>query len=290
MGLSRQYISQIVKKSLEEDIGPGDITTNSSIDESVIVKAKIFAKEDLIVCGLAVAREVFRQVDKGLKVKAYLKDGSKTKKNRILLTIEGRAKSILAAERTALNFISSLSGIASFTREFVKKSKRDKVKILDTRKTMPLLRSLHKYAVKCGGANNHRQGLWDGVMLKENHLIASGIRKSGHIDQYSLSNLIKNIKKAFRKPVEVEVENKEEFLQVAECRPDIVLLDNFMPSVIKECVKIRNKKFPKVKLEASGGINLKNISQYTCSGIDFVSLGCLTHSFKSKDVSLDIVI
>ena len=289
MGLNKQYISELVKKALEEDIGSGDITTNASIDPLINVKAKIFVKENLVVCGLNIAKECFKQVDQGLKIKLYCKDGDKVKKNQALLSVQGRAKSILTAERTVLNFITSLSGIASFTRQFVEEVKKYKVKILDTRKTMPLLRRLHKYAVATGGGDNHRMGLWDGVMLKENHLIASKIRKDKEIDIYSLSNLIKNIKKVFRKPVEVEVESKREFVQVAKCRPDIVLLDNFSPLTLKDCVRIRDKHYPKIKLEASGGINLKNIANYARSGIDYISLGCLTHSFRNKDISLDII-
>lgn len=280
---------EVIKEALKEDIGREDITTLYAVPSYLKIRAKIVAKESLILCGIAQCREVFRILDKGIKFKVLKKDGSRVKRGESLALIEGRASSILKGERVALNLLSHLSGIASVTREFVRKVEKFKVKILDTRKTLPTLRSLQKYAVRIGGGRNHRQGLWDGIIIKENHLLSLDIKGRRKFDVQKLRSLIRNIKKATKHKVEVEVESLKEFKYVCRCKPDMILLDNFSPQDVKKAVKLRDRYFPKIRLEASGGIDKTNIEKFARSGVDFISLGILTHSPQAKDISLEVI-
>ncbi|MCD6539530.1 MAG: carboxylating nicotinate-nucleotide diphosphorylase [Candidatus Omnitrophica bacterium] len=282
-------VKEIIQRALEEDIGKEDITTLYTIPSFLRVKAKLIAKEGLILCGIDIFRQVFKALDRNIKFKSLKKDGSKVKKGEVLAVLEGKASAILKGERTALNFLSHLSGIASETHRFLNKVKKYKVKILDTRKTIPGLRSLEKYAVRVGGGLNHRQGLWDGIIIKENHLLSLGIKGRNKFDFLKLAGLIKNIKKAVGKKVEVEVENLREFKYVCECRPDIILLDNFSPQQVKRAVLFRNEYFPEIKLEVSGGIDESNIIKFARFQVDFISLGVLTHSSPAKDISLEVI-
>jgi len=282
-------VKEIIQKALEEDIGKEDITTLYTIPSFLKVKAKLIAKESLVLCGIDIFGQVFKTLDKNIQIKTLKKDGSEVKKGEVLAVLEGKASAILKGERTALNFLSHLSGIASKTRKFLNKVKKYKVKILDTRKTIPGLRALEKYAVRTGGGLNHRQGLWDGIIIKENHLLGLGIKGRNKFDFPRLASLIKNIKKAVGKKVEVEVENLREFKCVCECRPDIILLDNFSPQQVKKAVLFRNEYFPEIKLEVSGGIDESNIIKFAKFQVDFISLGALTHSSPAKDISLEVI-
>ena len=282
-------VKEIIQKALEEDIGKEDITTLYTIPSFLKVKAKLIAKESLVLCGIDIFGQVFKTLDKNIQIKTLKKDGSEVKKGEVLAVLEGKASAILKGERTALNFLSHLSGIASKTRKFLNKVKKYKVKILDTRKTIPGLRALEKYAVRTGGGLNHRQGLWDGIIIKENHLLGLGIKGRNKFDFPRLASLIKNIKKAVGKKVEVEVENLREFKCVCECRPDIILLDNFSPQQVKKAVLFRNEYFPEIKLEVSGGIDESNIIKFAKFQVDFISLGVLTHSSPAKDISLEVI-
>ncbi|RKY40596.1 MAG: carboxylating nicotinate-nucleotide diphosphorylase, partial [Candidatus Omnitrophota bacterium] len=198
------------------------------------------------------------------------------------------AFNILTAERTALNFLSLLSGIASYTYKFVKKIEKTKAKIRDTRKTTPLLRALEKYAVRVGGGFNHREGLWDGILIKDNHLRAAGIIKNKKIDKKKILEMFKMMKENTSLEIEIEVENLSQFRKVIACLPDIVLLDNFSFPQIKKAVVFRDKFFPQVKLEVSGGINLDNVEKIACLGVDFIAVGSITHSPKAVDFSLEV--
>lgn len=280
-------IRQIIKRAIDEDVGKFDITTSYLIKPNTKVKAKIIAKEPLMVCGLGICRQVFKQVDKTIKFKSLKKDGNCVKKFTVLCVIEGKAGSILKAERVALNFLMHLSGVASDVHKFVKIATPYKVKILDTRKTLPGLRVLQKYAVKTAGGLNHRKGLWDEVMIKENHLFSSRIKTKKSLSEKSLSLIIKKIKKAHKK-VEVEVENLKEFKIACSCMPDIILLDNFSPASVARAVNFRNTWFSKIKLEASGGIDIKNVKKFARTKIDYISIGALTHSPQARDFSLKI--
>jgi nicotinate-nucleotide pyrophosphorylase (carboxylating) len=279
---------ELVARAIKEDIGSGDITAKYAVPEDRVIQASVVAKEDLVVCGLYLAKEVLFQVDKSIKCKLLKKEGDSLIRGQPMMSLKGKAVSILTAERTMLNFLMHLSAIASKTREFVNIAKEYNVQVLDTRKTVPGLRSLHKYAVRTGGGKNHRKGLWDQVIIKENHLISAGLKARGKVYQEYVEALIANLRKSKRKNIEIEVESLKEFYIACKCRPDIILLDNFTPARVQKAVKFRNRYFSKIKLEASGRINAGNIRRFVQAGSDYVSIGSLTHSFQAKDISLEV--
>jgi len=286
--LDNKKIDKIVKEALKEDIGKGDVTTGISISDLVRRKAFIISKERGVLCGIDIARKVFKNVDASIKFKILVKEGSSFEKDTKIAVITGKASSVLRAERVALNFLYYLSGIATYTRKFAEKTKGKKVKIMDTRKTTPTLRFLEKYAVRVGGGYNHRFGLWGGVIIKDNHLKAFGIVEKRSIDESRLRELMAVLRKKTDLPVEIEVENIKELKAVMKYRPDIVMLDNFKPPQLRKAVRWRNGNYPDIKLEASGGINLKNIASIAETGVDFISIGAITHSAPCIDYSLEI--
>jgi nicotinate-nucleotide pyrophosphorylase (carboxylating) len=252
------------------------------------VKAILLAKEDCVACGLGIAAEVFKVQDKNIRFKPLILDGQKIRKGRVIARIFGRAQSILTAERVALNFVSLLSGVATKTRVYVDKTKPYKVKILDTRKTIPGLRELERYAVRIGGGHNHRMRLDEMVLIKDNHLKVIG-------DRLWVIGF-KEIKKKISPKIQIEVEVKtlKEFKKVLKINPDIIMLDNMNINSIKKAIKIRNNLSPDTyhptpKLEASGGISLKNVKKIASCGVEMISIGALTHSFASVDISLEIL-
>ncbi len=270
----------ILRLALKEDIGRQDITTKMVVPRNKLVSAILLAKEDCVVCGLAVAFSIFKSCDKNIKFKTQVKEGQRIKKGKILARIFGRAKGILTAERVALNFLSLLCGIATKTRKYVDKIRPYKVKIMDTRKTIPGLRNLEKYAVRIGGGYNHRFGLDEMVLVKDNHLkVIGGYQK------------LKILKKGY--PIELEVKNLKEFKAALKLKPDIIMLDNMSIKNIKKAVALRNNlaswAYPKPKLEASGGITLKNVRKFAACGVEIISVGELTHSVNSADISLEII-
>ena len=275
-------IKNLIKQALKEDIGKGDITTNVLIPPDRQANAVIISKQKGVVCGLDIVKAVFTELDKKAKFKALVKDGDKIKPGKKIIEITAGTRTILTGERTSLNFLGHLSGIATLTRQFVEKIRPFKAKILDTRKTTPGMRSLEKYAVRCGGGSNHRVGLYDGVLVKENHfLILSKNKNIGKAVDVIRKNVPKNTK------VEVEVENIDELKQALVAKVDIILLDNMTPGQIKHSVIERGRN--RALLEASGGVNLSNVRRIAKSGVDRISIGALTHSAKSIDFSLDIV-
>ncbi|MDP2939067.1 MAG: carboxylating nicotinate-nucleotide diphosphorylase [Candidatus Omnitrophota bacterium] len=275
----------IIKFALKEDIGQGDITTNTLVPKKNNVKARIFSNEQAVVCGITIVRQVFKTLDKTVKFNSFYKEGSFVKPGKTIIQIKGKARAILTGERVALNFLSHLSGIATQTARFVNKIKPYKAKILDTRKTLPGLRQLEKYAVKCGGGFNHRIGLWDMVLIKNNHKIAL----SPH---YKIQELISLARKRTKnKRIEIEVGNLKEFKEALKAKPNIIMLDNMSLAQIKKAVnflKLSHKK-PDIKLEVSGNINLGNIREFAKTGVDFISVGSITHSVKAIDMSLRII-
>ncbi len=270
-------IKDILINALAEDIGSGDITTHGFIPAGKSISAVILAKEDCVVCGLGEAGVIFEIKDKRVKFVALAKDGARVKKGKIIARISGNARSILTAERTALNVLSFLSGIATVTRRYVEAVKPYRVKIIDTRKTIPGLRILEKYAVRIGGGFNHRMSLDEMVMVKDNHLKVIG----GHKKLNKLNRRYKS---------EIEVESLEEFRDALKLAPDVIMLDNMSVENMKKAVAIRNKlSLNSPKLEASGNITLKNVKRTAASGVDMISIGALTHSVKSVDISLEIL-
>lgn len=271
------YAEILVKAALAEDVGPGDITTAAVVDRRLRGTAEILAKEDLIVAGLFVAEKVFRNLDRNAVFKAVCKDGVRVKKNSVIARVSGRLGRLLTAERVALNFLQRLSGIATLTGEFVKRVKPSKARILDTRKTTPCLRKLERYAVKTGGGYNHRFGLFDAVLIKDNHIKAAG----------GVGEAVKRANKKYREEaaVEVEVSTLKETEEALQAGADIILLDNMTPERIKRALKAIDKR---ALVEVSGGITLDNVKRAAATGVDFISVGALTHSATAVDISMEV--
>lgn len=287
----REYrLADLINNSLKEDIGSGDITSELLLPKNKKIKAIILLKEKAVIAGLSIAEKVFKTIDRKIKFKAKCLDGSLQDAGKILAVLEGRARNILLAERTALNFLTHLCGVATLVHSFVREVKPSKVKILDTRKTVPGLRDLQKYAVLLGGGYNHRMGLWDEVLIKDNHLaVARGLGRASSMGIQQLIEVVKE-KKPKEIKVEIEVKNLRELKEALKARPDIIMLDNMKLSALKKAVRLRNaaNAIPKTLLEVSGGVNLDNIRTIATTGVDMISIGCLTHSVKAIDISLEI--
>ena len=273
----------IVKLALREDVGAKDVTTTALIPHNFHIRADIEVKEKGILCGIEIAERVFRHVDENLRFLPVANDGDEAEPGREIAYIEGSAASILIGERTALNFISHLSGIATLTRQFVNKIKGTSAKILDTRKTTPNLRLLEKYAVTVGGGTNHRAGLYDQVLIKDNHLRI--LRNDSIIDMVgrAKSSVLK------KTPVGIEVKNLKELAEALKSKADYILLDNMSVETVKEAVAMRQKAGSKIQYEVSGGMNLETVRSYAETGVERISVGALTSSPPSLDVSLNIV-
>jgi len=267
---------KLIDLALLEDIGSGDITTNSVIDEKEQGRAIIKAKDNFTVCGTLIAERVFLKVDPELSIVKSYKDGLKINKGDVILVIEGSMASLLKAERTALNFLQRLSGIATNAGNYAKNLKDyPNVKLCDTRKTTPGLRVFEKYAVYCGGASNHRTGLYDGVLIKDNHIEASGsIKKAVLSVRKNVSHLVK---------IEVEVKNLDEVKQALEVGADVIMLDNMDTPQIKEACTIINKK---ALVEVSGNVTDERLAELAEAGADIISCGALIHQAVSVDLSM----
>ena len=269
----------MVRLALTEDVGGGDATTDALVDAAARARARIVAKQEGVIAGSGVAALAFRELDPGVKVTWAVPEGGVVKRGDRVAEIEGKARAILTAERVALNFLQRLSGIATMTRAFVKAVEGTGVAILDTRKTTPGLRVLEKFAVLAGGGENHRFGLFDGILVKENHVLAAGGLRQA-IERALEAGRAKKI------PVVVEVRTVEEAEEAARSGVDRILLDNFTPSKITDVLKRvpRGKKSP--LLEVSGGVRLQNVRDFALPGISYISIGALTHSAPALDLSL----
>lgn len=268
----------LINQALTEDIGKGDQTTQLLFPEAVKAQARIIAREDLVVAGLFLVPEAFHRLDAGIQVDCPVNEGQWVRTGTVLAQLTGDGRSILKGERVALNFLQHFSGIATFTARFVEAVKGTKAAILDTRKTTPGLRALEKYAVRMGGGQNHRMDLSGGILIKDNHIALTG----------SLKEAVYRVKKkapsGFR--VEVEAANLKEVKEALSAEADVILLDNMPISHIKEAVKwIEGRALT----EASGGMNLSNVREIASLGVDFISIGALTHSAQAVDISMDIV-
>jgi nicotinate-nucleotide pyrophosphorylase (carboxylating) len=266
--------------ALREDIGEGDVTTDFFVAKDQQALARIVAREHAVLAGAETAAEVFRRIDPAIETALVRKDGDEIHPDESVIEVRGAARSILKAERVALNFLQRLSGIATMTRKFVDAAANEKVKILDTRKTTPGLRALEKAAVIAGGGANHRFGLFDMVLLKDNHLaISAGVG--------TFADALRKFRET--KPnvqIEVEADSLEQvrtFLEVEGI--DVILLDNMTPAQIREAIAVGKDK---VKFEASGGVTLKNVRQIAATGVDYISIGALTHSPRAVDFSLEL--
>jgi len=277
MKLDNLYIHDIVMNALKEDMPLGDITTDNIVSEGDVSKAEFLAKQDAVIAGLDVAKHVFEVLDSNIKFTAFIKDGDKVKKGDIFATVSGSTRALLKAERTALNFMQRLSAIATMTNRYVLKVQDIPVRITDTRKTTPGLRLLEKYAVSAGGGTNHRFSLSDGVLIKDNHIAAAG----------GITNAVERVRKSIPHTVkiEVEVESMEEVQEALNCKADIIMLDNMTNEQMTEAVSLINKR---ALVEASGNITEEKIYDVALTGVDIISIGKLTHSANSVDISMNI--
>ncbi len=272
-----------IKQAFREDIGRGDITSNLFIKPHSISKAELILKEDGIIAGLEILKLVFRIIDDRIKVKTKIREGVFLKDKTILATLEGNSRNILKGERIALNILQRMSGIATSVYDLKKRLNNKFIRITDTRKTTPNLRLFEKLAVKIGGGENHRFGLYDMILIKDNHIEANG----------GIENVLKKISRIRKKAelkIEIEVKNLDEFktvLDKGQGKVDIVMLDNFDLNQIRKAIKLNKGKF---KLEISGGVNRSNISKYhNIVGVDYISVGSITHSVKSIDIALNFI-
>ena len=295
--ISAPDLEKKVKTALAEDIGSGDVT-GRLIPDSATVTAEITAGEKGIISGLPLAQLTFSSLDKRLEFKCLTEDGQEVSPGEKVAEVSGSGRSILTAERTALNFLSRLSGIATLTAKFANEVSGTKAQICDTRKTTPTMRPLEKYAVRSGNGKNHRSGLFDGILVKDNHisiLVKTGIATSR---TEAITSLVKEARSFMRallstrreeiRGIEVEVENREEALAAAKAGATMIMLDNFKPDAITKITPELKRSGYKGKIEVSGGINLENVKAYARSGADIISIGRLTHSAPSLDFSLEI--
>jgi nicotinate-nucleotide pyrophosphorylase (carboxylating) len=271
-------IDVLIRLAFAEDVGGGDHSTLCCIPENALGKSRLIIKEDGVLAGVEMAKLIFKYVDHYLKMTVFIQDGSDVKKGDIAFTVEGSIRSLLQAERVMLNVMQRMSGVATTTRRYVEALKGTKTHVLDTRKTTPGMRMMEKMAVKLGGGMNHRIGLFDMILLKDNHVdFAGGIEKAIHCAQNYLKEKGLNLK------IEIEVRNFDELQQVIDCGGvDRVMLDNFTVADTKKAVEMIAGRF---ETESSGGITLDTIRSYAECGVDFISVGALTHSVKSLDMS-----
>ncbi len=303
--LQKEAVLPLITAALKEDIGPRDVTTSLLIPKGQWAKGELVTREEGAIAGLQVAEWTFSAVDVKIQFKPTVRDGQEIHPGKAVAYVEGPARGILMAERTALNFLSRMSGIATLARRFVDKVKRTGVQIMDTRKTTPTLRLLEKYAVAAGGGVPHRRGLYDQVLIKDNHLqlVAGRIKEVSDTQGVSDTGFVSAIERAVKEAraklqkqvlIEVEVTTLQEFRQALSAQADIVLLDNMKLSEIQEAVRIRNalsrsKRGFKPLLEASGGVTLENVGVIATTGVDRISIGALTHSAPALNLALELL-
>jgi nicotinate-nucleotide pyrophosphorylase (carboxylating) len=285
----RQALAAILELAVREDLGkPGDLTSIATIPADLLGKAAFVARRAGILAGLPVCQRVLERIDPAIRLEMLQQDGARFEAGCWFATIAGPMRSILAAERVALNFLQHLSGIATQTRQYVDAVAGTNAKILDTRKTLPGWRLLEKYAVRMGGGVNHRIGLYDGILIKDNHLKSMRNAECGMRNEIEFA--IQRCREANPSlPVEIEVESLEQLDQALICKPDIVLLDNMNLEMLREAVSRRDAVAPAVLLEASGGVNLDSVRGIAVTGIDRISVGALTHSAPALDIALDFI-
>jgi nicotinate-nucleotide pyrophosphorylase (carboxylating) len=276
MQLPEDYVQQQVALALAEDIGTGDVTAQL-IPQNKLAKAKIISREHAILCGTQWVNHVFKQLDSGINIEWYYKDGDTIQPDLELCHMHGSARHLLSGERTALNFLQTLSATATQANEYVKAVMDTGCRILDTRKTIPGLRLAQKYAVRCGGADNHRTGLYDMILIKENHISAAGTIQAAVGAARQLSPTI---------PIEVEVENLVQLQQALTAKVDRILLDNMDIVTLKQAVELCAKRIP---LEASGGVDLQTVRKIAETGVDYISIGSITKHIRAIDLSMRFI-
>lgn len=277
IGLNFEAIRPLIEYALNEDIGTGDITTNSIIPGELITHASIMAKSPGVIAGLPVAEYVFRSLNPDIEWNALVEDGDKVDKGEIIVKIKGSFRALLTGERLALNFLQRMSGIATMTSKYVAAVKEFKTEILDTRKTIPGLRILDKYAVKMGGGTNHRIGLYDMVLIKDNHIKVAG----------GIANAVEQVRKNSNQNIKIEVETTtlKEIHEALGKGVDLIMLDNMTTGMMAEAVRIINGR---AKVEASGNMTFDRLKEVAATGVDYISVGALTHSVMAMDISMNI--
>jgi len=272
------FLDRVIKMALEEDLGAGDLTTDAIVDPAGGGKAVLLSRERLVLAGLAVFTRVFEVLSSDVTFDAYFQDGQTVPKGEKIGLLSGPLGAILKGERTALNFLQRMSGIATLTRRYVDKAGSQKVKVVDTRKTAPGLRVLDKYSVRMGGGFNHRLGLFDGVLIKDNHIAAAGsVSKAVSLAKKKAPHTVK---------IEVEVEDLKGVEDAIRAGADAILLDNMSPEMMRKAVDVVAGR---VEIEASGNINLENIEEVAKTGVNIISVGALTHSPRAVDLSLEVM-
>jgi nicotinate-nucleotide pyrophosphorylase (carboxylating) len=269
-------VRHLIQAAIEEDIGRGDVTTEATIAEHAISRARLITKQKIVLAGMAVFAEVYATVDDTVHLKPAYKDGDLLSAGAVIAVLEGPARSLLAGERVALNFLQRLSGIATLTRQYVEAVRGYGVDIIDTRKTTPGWRLLEKYAVRVGGGKNHRHDLGDGVLIKDNHIVAAGgIKPAVDLARRHSHHLLK---------IEVEVETLEQVEEALQAGAEVIMLDNMSPAMLAEGVKIIGKR---AIVEASGGVSLETVTAVARTGVDLISVGKLTHSAPAADIHVE---
>jgi nicotinate-nucleotide pyrophosphorylase (carboxylating) len=271
------YVRKIIEQALSEDIGPGDVTSEATVPAEATSTAEMLAKQDLVLAGLDVSLEVFHYLDAAIQLTRFAQDGDRIKSGKVIARVSGSTRVLLAGERVALNLLQHMSGIATLTSKYVEQLKGLKAQALDTRKTLPGLRQLEKYAVRMGGGTNHRFGLYDGVLIKDNHIKAVG----------SIAKAIESARRKAHHLLKIEVETKtlDEVREALAAKADIILLDNMPLDMIREAVKLINGQ---ASIEASGNVTFETIREIGETGVDFISSGSLTHSAPAADISMKI--
>ena len=269
-------IVEIVRRALEEDLGDGDVTSECTVPESLVLEGRFVARSSGVIAGLEIAGLVFSLLDERVTFEAKVGDGQSVRNRQTLALVRGPGRALLSGERTALNLLQRMSGIATTSRRYVKAVEGTRAVILDTRKTVPGLRVLDKMAVRLGGAQNHRTGLYDMVLIKNNHIAAVG---------GDIAEAVRRVRRgdALKRLIEVEVRNFDELRQALPLNVDRIMLDNMTPEQMRQAVALVSERVP---LEASGGITLKNVAEVAHTGVDYISVGALTHSVKALDISL----
>jgi nicotinate-nucleotide pyrophosphorylase (carboxylating) len=301
MDWNLEYIADLIRRALEEDVGAGDATSLATVPAMAVGRARILARAPLVCAGLPIVERVFRVLDPAMEIEFRAKDGDLIEKHREVMRLKGRARAILTGERTALNFLAHLSGIATLTRRFVEQLKGTKAKIRDTRKTTPGLRMFEKYAVRMGGGTNHRFGLYDAILLKENHITLSGGVKAA-LDEahaYASTQVRQREISAYEAvgsparaiandslPIQIEVKDERELREALAAGAESVLLDNMTAEHTRSCVALARSLRNDCVVEISGGITLENVRAYAETGADYLSSGALTHSAPAADLSL----
>ncbi len=292
--LDKKRVDRIVRAALKEDIRGGDITSQAVIDRFLDTDACIMSHEKGVACGMEVIERVFAAAEYSLRFRPMVKDGDLIEPGQEIAFIEGEARAILKGERTALNFLGMMSGVATKTREMVDRTAGMKAKVYDTRKTIPLHRYLQKYAVTVGGGRNHREGLWDMVLIKDNHLRALAMQMKTSDSEVIIKEAIRRAREKAQKNVriEIEVETLKECEYALEESPDVIMLDNMSPQMVRDAVALRKKKNMEEKalFEVSGGISEENIRDYAGTGIEIISVGAITGFVRPIDFSLEIVL